>query len=342
VQRNARRRLRVGACLSLTGRFARFGRQAAHALEVWASLDEAAEILVEDDGSEVRRLKEILPGVAACSDLLLGPYSTVLMRAAGDMAAAEGWLIWNHGGSGDDVETAHPGHVASVLTPAGRYAEPFIGHLVARGGSLPELRIGHGRGKFGRQVVNGAAAYARRLGFDHVNTGPAGTLLSEETRGDWVLITAGTFEEDIATLACARRLANPPLQACAVAAGVDEFSEATGKPDGVFGIAQWFRGKGGQPRLGPTEAAFIEAYKSATGESPGYPAVQALAGAVLAAHCARQAGGTDDCELLWRAAAGLDTSTLYGPFRIDRASGMQTAHQTVLVQWTGGARTLVS
>jgi hypothetical protein len=28
-----------------------------------------------------------MPGVAARSDLLLGPYSTVLMRAADDMAA---------------------------------------------------------------------------------------------------------------------------------------------------------------------------------------------------------------------------------------------------------------
>jgi ABC-type branched-subunit amino acid transport system substrate-binding protein len=340
VQRNARRRLRVGACLSLTGRFSRFGRQAAHALEVWASLDEEAQVLIEDDGSEVHRLEEILPSVAARSDLLLGPYSTVLMRAAGDMAAAEGWLIWNHGGSGDDVETAHPGHVASVLTPTGRYAEPFIGHLAARGGSLPELRIGHGKGKFGRQVVSGAAAYARRLGFDLVSTGPADTLLSEKTRADWVLITAGTFEEDIATLAYARSIVKPPLLACAVAAGVDEFSEAIGNPEGVFGIAQWFPGKGEQPRLGPAEAVFIEAYKSATGESPGYPAVQAFAGAVLAAHCARQADGTE-CELLWRAAADLDTSTLYGPFRIDRASGMQTAHQTVLVQWIGGTRTLI-
>ena len=32
-------RLRVGACLSLTGRFAPFGRQAAHGLRVWAELD---------------------------------------------------------------------------------------------------------------------------------------------------------------------------------------------------------------------------------------------------------------------------------------------------------------
>jgi hypothetical protein len=42
------------------------------------------------------------------SDLLLGPYSTVLMRAADDMAAKAGWLVRNHGGSGDDVERLTP------------------------------------------------------------------------------------------------------------------------------------------------------------------------------------------------------------------------------------------
>jgi hypothetical protein len=45
---------------------------------------------------------------AARSDLLLGPYFTVLRRAADDMAAEAGWLVWNHGGSGDDVERLTP------------------------------------------------------------------------------------------------------------------------------------------------------------------------------------------------------------------------------------------
>src|SRR6266849_1202678 len=107
--------LRIGACLSLSGRFARFGRQAAHGNQTWRSLDVSADILVEDDASDRRTLEAVLPGVAARCGLLLGPYSTQLMRAAGRMAADSGWLIWNHGGSGDDVEGAHPGHLVCRL-----------------------------------------------------------------------------------------------------------------------------------------------------------------------------------------------------------------------------------
>jgi branched-chain amino acid transport system substrate-binding protein len=100
--------------------------------------------------------------VAARSDLLLGPYFTVLRRAADDMAAEAGWLVWNHGGSGDDVETAHPGHVVSVLTPTSRYMQPFLSHLAASADPTAELRIVNGKGRFGRQVAGGAVASAWR------------------------------------------------------------------------------------------------------------------------------------------------------------------------------------
>src|SRR6516165_9376339 len=130
--------LRIGACLSLSGRFAQFGRQAAQGLETWRSLDGTADIVVEDDCSDRQTLESVLPGIAARCDILLGPYSTQLMRAAGRMATESGWLVWNHGGSGDDVEGAHPGHVVSVLTPTTRYAGPFLRHIA---GGQPGVRL---------------------------------------------------------------------------------------------------------------------------------------------------------------------------------------------------------
>jgi hypothetical protein len=57
--------LRIGACLSLSGKFAQFGSQAAQRLEAWRSLNGNADILVEDDHSDRRTLEAVLPGVAA-------------------------------------------------------------------------------------------------------------------------------------------------------------------------------------------------------------------------------------------------------------------------------------
>src|SRR5262252_3602265 len=83
-------RIRVGACLSLSGRYARFGSQAARALEVWRALDGHVDLVVEDDQSDPEVLKRILPRVAGLSDVLLSPYSTQLVRAGASMASAEG------------------------------------------------------------------------------------------------------------------------------------------------------------------------------------------------------------------------------------------------------------
>src|SRR5260370_31891730 len=112
--------LRIGACLSLSGRFARFGRQAAQGLHTWSSLDGRADLLVEDDASDRRTLEAVLPGVAARSDILLGPYSTQLMRAAGRIAADSGWLIWNHGGAPGVVLEGSPTHSLTLLPPPPR------------------------------------------------------------------------------------------------------------------------------------------------------------------------------------------------------------------------------
>ncbi|MCW2930914.1 MAG: Amino acid/amide transporter substrate-binding protein family [Actinomycetia bacterium] len=323
--------LRVGVCLSLTGRFARFGRQAALGLEAWRGLADSVVLVIEDDESSPGRLAAMLPVVAGRCDVLLGPYSTRLMRAAGPIAADFGWLLWNHGGSGDDVEAAHPGHVVSVLTPATRYAEPFLRHLA---GSRPAARlcVVHGRGSFGNQVAAGARATARRLGIEVLPGKP--TELGD-LPGQWGLLCAGAFEEDVETVRRAQSRPNPPDVICAVAAGVREFGQASADADGIFGVGQWFPGSAGSAgnrHLGPTEAAFLAACAARNPRVPDYPAVQAAAAAVIATHCAGLAGGTD-AEELWQAALGLDGRTLFGGFKID-ATGMQVGHDGALVRWT--------
>jgi ABC-type branched-subunit amino acid transport system substrate-binding protein len=327
--------LRIGACLSLSGRFAQFGRQAAQGLETWRSLDGAAEILVEDDCSDRRTLETALPDVAARCDLLLGPYSTQLMRAAGRMAAEAGWLVWNHGGSGDDVESAHPGHVVSVLTPTSRYAEPYLLHLAGEPGERRDLCIVHGPGSFGRQVADGAEAMARRLGIRTVRAGADDQIPPPGTSADWDLFSAGVFEQDAELVRKALRSAARPSRVCAVAAGVREFGRVVDDPDGVFGIAQWFPGSKNEVAIGPSEEDFLSAYAGPGRGLPDYPAAQAAAGAVIAAYCAGLAGGASP-DGLWAAAASLETSTLFGGFKIDPGSGTQIKHQTVLVRWTNG------
>jgi hypothetical protein len=317
--------------LSLSGRFARFGSQAARALRVWSCLDGDAEVVIEDDRSDPGALQAALPRVAAGCDVLLGPYSTLLTRTAGTMAAAAGWLVWNQGGSGDDVQVAYPGHVVSLLTPASRYAERFVRDVV--NAAVAELWIVQGKGSFGRQVAEGAqqaadAAGARTRRFDGGDPWPP-----DGGAGPWALVSAGTFEDDVQIVNRARQRANQPRLVFSVAAGVREFAGQVEDPAGIYGAAQWFPGSGSGARLGPPEEAFLNAYAEVTDQLVDYPGVQAAAAAVIAAHCARQAGTTAR-EQLWAQAVALDTATLLGAFRIDPVTGAQVGHQAALVRWT--------
>lgn len=320
--------LTIGACLSLSGKHARFGTQARFGLEIWRTANDAVDLVIEDDQSDPAVLQASLRGLSDRCDILLGPYSTQLMRKAGDVAAEIDRLIWNHGGSGDDVEAAHPGHVVSVLTPTSRYAEPFLRHLASTE-ALP-IRIVHGKGSFGRQVASGAEEIARSLGIDTTRYSPGDDL--PQTGKAWALFCAGAFEEDIETITRARAMPTPPQTVCAVAAGVREFGQALDNPCGVYGVGQWFPGTGGAVELGIGELDFLAAYQGLTGVLPDYPAIQAAAAATIATHCAMAVGGTRRAAL-WTTAAELETTTLFGDFKIDPNTGVQLGHQAALIRW---------
>jgi len=328
------RRLRLGACLSLSGRYARFGRQAATGLKAWQSLtDDQVELELEDDGSDPDRLAARLAHLAPRCDLLLGPYSTQLMRAAGRVMAGLDTVLWNHGGSGDDVQALCPGRIVSVLAPTSRYAEPFVRTRAGEPVRVP-LWVVRGRGRFGRQVAAGALREAEHMGLEALERTAVEALSFQDAPDAWDLFCAGIFEDDVAIVNEARSAARPARALCSIAAGVRDFATMIAHPDGIYGIAQWFPGRAKEPELGPPENDFVAAYSHRADAWPDYPAVQAAAAATLATHCAQAAGSTDP-SAVWAAAASLDTTTLLGEFRIDPETGVQMKHTPVLLRWRG-------
>lgn len=310
--------IRAGACLSLSGRFAPFGTQAANGLRLWADTT-GAELTVLDDESEPAVLTERLTALAPEVEVLFGPYSTVLMRAAIPIARQAGQLLFNHGGSGGDL--SRPGEVVNVLTPARRYADPFIAHLTDLGGG--PLFTTTRRGAFGRDVVEGATEAARAVGI-HAEV----LDVERPPVGEWDLISAGVYEDDVAAVRRARAMANPPRLVCSVAAGVASFADDVDEPEGMYGIGQWAPGAVRAVDAGMDEAGFLGAWAERYGGAPDYPAVQAYAAGVIADAAGAGAG--------WGAVAGLDVTTVFGRFRLDAATGEQVGHASVLTRWRGG------
>jgi ABC-type branched-subunit amino acid transport system substrate-binding protein len=312
--------LHAGACLSLTGRFAPFGTQAAAGLRLWAD-SSGVRLTIVDDESEPTLLNERLTVLAPTVDILFGPYSTLLLKAAIPVAEAAGRLLFNHGGSGGGL--GHPGRVVNVLTPARRYAQPFITRLVELEGG--PLFTATRRGAFGREVIRGATDAAHAAGLDVEALDP-----ERPPTGQWDLVSAGIYEDDVATVRAARALPNPPRYVCSVAAGVASFAEDVDNTEGVYGVGQWAPGAVTAVDAGMDEAAFLQAWSARHGGVPDYPAVQAYAAGVIAEKAMRA-----DRDV-WRVVTALDITTVFGRFTINPVTGEQTGHAVALTQWRSG------
>src|SRR5438128_5956917 len=103
------RPLRVGLAVSLSGPLAPMGIGAHRGLALWAEGappgSRRVELVVRDDrGDQVlvrRQVEELL--VRERVDLLAGPYSSGLTRAAAPLAETHGAVLWSHGGAADDI-----------------------------------------------------------------------------------------------------------------------------------------------------------------------------------------------------------------------------------------------
>jgi ABC-type branched-subunit amino acid transport system substrate-binding protein len=272
--------------------------------------------------------------------VVFGPYGSGPALAA---AAASNGVVWNHGGATARLAAPAYPRVVNVSSPAYAYLAAVLETLAADGlGKGSEVVIMHVDTGFGREVAEGAMAAARRLGLlprsVAFRPGRARDVLAQVPAGD-VLLSAGSFDDDVAIAQwdSERRWRAVGL----VAAGVDELQRAIGdRVEGLYGPCQWFDDETDDPEDGPNSEWFSQSYRDANGAEPPYPAAAAFAAGVVWQRCVKEAGTVESLPV--RASSQrLDTTTLFGRFRVDRVTGVQTGHEIRVVHWRGGQRVLV-
>lgn len=321
----------------LSGPLARFGKAGASALGLWADRSGVSLEVVDAYPSAASAIRA---AEASRPDVVFGPYGSGPALAA---AGASTGVVWNHGGA--TARLARPAYpdVVNVESPAYRYHAAVLETLAAEGlAEGSEVVILNADTGFGREVAAGAVVAARRLGLltRSVAFRPGRTrdVLAKAPEGD-VLLTAGSFDDDvtIARWSSERRWRAVGL----VAAGVEELRHAIGlRVEGLYGPCQWFDDGTDDPADGPNGEWFSRCYRDANGTEPPYPAAAAFAAGVIWQRCVKEADTVESVPVL-AASQQLDTTTLFGRFRVDPVTGVQTGHQIRVVQWRGGQRVLV-
>ena len=318
----------------LSGPLARFGSSGATALGLWAKRCGVGLEVIDAHPSAASAISE---AEASHPDVVFGPYGSGPAVAA---AAAGTMPLWNHGGATNRLTRPRYPHVVNVPSAAYSYFDAVLETVVAEG-----LRAGsrvallHADTGFGREVAAGAAPAARRLGLLLQSTtfrpGGVADVLGQVPAAD-VLLSAGSFDDDIAVArwSTERRWRAVGL----VAAGVDELRVVLGeRVDGCYGPCQWLADGPDAPADGPGDEWFVRCYRDASGTHPPYPAAAAFAAGVIWQRCVQDAGTVEPVPVL-AASRRLDTTTLFGRFRVDPLTGAQTGHRIRVVQWRGGQR----
>ncbi|MBI2114269.1 MAG: amino acid ABC transporter substrate-binding protein [candidate division NC10 bacterium] len=358
--------LLAGASLSLTGRFALQGRQAQRGLGLWATwVNEAGGLPVGSGGSRLpvslriyddrSRIADAQANVLRLLtgdrvDLLFGPYGSALTLAVAPIAEAHGKILWNHGGSSDEIFARGWRVLIGGSAPASAYFAGFPGWLRGEEPGLERLTVLYSQGgTFAGQVARGLAEAAAREGFRQVALAPCELAAAEPSRflgehsegAPQAIVLVGSYPDEVRVIREHGVSLRGVGRIAAVSAGLLAFGDAVGgESEGIIGTSQWEPGCRTQVQAGPDEVWVRSRFRQAFGEEPEYPAVQALGLGVAAAECVHRADDLRD-EALREAAAGLDVTTCFGRFRIDRETGRQVGHQPVLVEWRGGRKRVV-
>lgn len=333
--------LRAVLVTPISGPLAKFGRQAATALSLWARASQPGgrRVTFEVVDAHPNAAASMRAAEQARPHLLFGPYGSGPALAA---VRATDRLVWNHGGATSQLRWPEIGNVVNVLAPASTYLEGAVAAVREAEGGPSSVALLHVDTGFGCDVGEGAAEFALGVGCDvHVKRFDSGEVeqAAHSLPDAGLLLVAAGFDDE---LAAARVLLAREWQAAAfVGAGEEDVLAPLGDArEGLLGPAQWLASSAPVPTEGPDAEWFVSAFRDAAGHPPAYPAAQAFAAGIVAGYCLATAGTTDD-EALRQAAIGADLTTFYGQFRLDPQSGLQVGHRILTVQWQEGKRQVV-
>jgi branched-chain amino acid transport system substrate-binding protein len=348
--------IRIGASLSLEGKYKENSEMIRDAYQLWARrvnrqgglLGRQVELIFYDDHSREDLVRENYRKLIETDhvDLLLSPYGSPLTLAASEISEAHKYVMVACSASAKALWERGYHYLFGIYATADRY---FVGllDLMAQQG-YHTVAILHENNVFNLDIASGIVDWARRFrmtvawnrGFNDAQADlPQAIQDLKKLRPtpDGLIVSAYVP-------ACYRVLDllktqgyRPPVLAMTIAPVYPEFYKRTGPMgENVFAASQW---EPDQRIPFPGTKEFIQEFNSLYGLMPSYHAGSAYATCEVMARAVSKAGSLDQTRLR-DIIASLDTVTVIGRFKVD-SRGMQIGHNPILIQWQDGRKEIV-
>src|SRR3990172_10359451 len=269
--------IKFGISVSLSGRYSVQGRESFEGLTLWVkNVNQSGGILIKkkgkkipvnliyyDDGSSVESCKILAEKLIVDDkvDVFIGPYSSGHTLSAAPIADKYKKILWNHGGSSDEIFKKGFTYIVSAITPASRYLTGLVDMVKGIDKEAKKIAIFQAKDSgFSTNIAAGAKHHGEERGFQVTmfeylsGTDDFSFLLKNlEQNNPDIILSAGRAEDD---LILARQILEHRVSAKAIGlviAGIKHFKEQLGKDaEGFLGPTQWERGIKIKPDFGPT------------------------------------------------------------------------------------------
>ena len=363
----------VGFTISLTGTYNVEGSKSLAGIEAAACwINSNGGVIVNgktynivldyhDDASSQSNISPLYTSIITQdhAQFLLAPYSSGLTGTAAPLAEQNNLVMLSHGGSSDSIWTKGYKNVFGVLSPASTYFNHAIDWLKA---NYPDDKLAflYAGDPFSIAASAAGSRYAVQQGLSVVYNqsypATAQDLSSQLTAASQVakaddLLGGGHYDDGLKIVQQLSFVGwKPKFISLLVAVTEPQFQQQLGGAANlVTGPSQWetivtyspaTAQAAGIPWYGPTESQFVDYYSKQNAGSPTYHSGEAGAAIIVLADAIQKANSFDTTAVR-QTLYGLHIMTFFGQFQVD-ATGKQSGHSMVLVQWQNGGLAVVA
>jgi branched-chain amino acid transport system substrate-binding protein len=346
--------IRLGASLSLTGTYAKLGKNQHEGYKLCEKdlnakgglLGRKVEFVVYDDQSTpataVRLYEKLITEDKV--DGIMGPYSSPVTEAAANVTEKYKKVMVSPLAATTSIFKKEPRrkYIFMVISPAEGYLEGLVDMGAKRG--LKTVAVVNEDTLFSKAAAAGAVEAAKKKGLQVVfqeaypkgNTDFSALLTKLKSVNPDILAAATYFDDAVALTRQMKELnVNPKMYGVTVGGDLPEFYDTLKQnAEYIYGATQW---EHTLPYPGNQE--FFETYKKDFGHEPSYHSAAGYAGCVIYAEAVKRAGSLD-ADKVREQLLKLEIKTAFGEYKVD-ADGFQTAHKMVMFQWQGEKKVTV-